>query len=275
MAGDIIPFLYKVTNSDAFTEVEIPEMYDSYVDGCHLMAVLSEEDKAKRKFINSVTALNIPTLGPANAKELFEYMSKNNGETDEFFGEESKETKIVDNILYLTPEEVYFGIGGGKSGSNAQKAYKKVLEELTLVDVLKTCNFKLCGLKASEQIEKYLTGQEYDFGHIPGVAYEWVLDNTSENYIYLTNILTYIGRTFDDFKKRSIEKQEDNSDKIPVILTGEPNNYGSKSEFLQYNPQYRMTGSWKEVKIVFTNSMDSKTGKMKKAIEKGIEIRLY
>jgi hypothetical protein len=36
-----------------------------------------------------------------------------------------------------------------------------------------------------------------------------------------------------------------------------------------------MTGSWKEVKIVFTNSMDSKTGKMKKAIEKGIEIRLY
>lgn len=275
LAGDIIPFLYKVTNSDAFKEVEIPETYDSYVDGCHLMAVLSEEDKAKRKFINSVTALNIPTLGPANAKELFEYMSKNNGETDEFFGEESKETKIVDNILYLTPEEVYFGIGGGKSGSNAQKAYKKVLEELTLVDVLKTCNFKLCGLKASEQIEKYLTGQDYDFGHIPGVAYEWVLDKTSENYIYLTNILNYIGRTFDDFKKRSIEKQEDNSDKIPVILTGEPNNYSSKSEFLQYNPQYRMTGSWKEVKIVFTNSMDSKTGKMKKAIEKGIEIRLY
>ena len=31
---------------------------------------------------------------------------------------------------------------------------KKVLEELTLVDVLKTCNFKLCGLKASEQISK-------------------------------------------------------------------------------------------------------------------------
>jgi hypothetical protein len=36
-----------------------------------------------------------------------------------------------------------------------------------------------------------------------------------------------------------------------------------------------MTGSWKEVKIVFTNSLDSNTGKMKKAREKGIEIRVY
>lgn len=36
-----------------------------------------------------------------------------------------------------------------------------------------------------------------------------------------------------------------------------------------------MTGSWKEVKIVFTNSLESNTGKMKKAKEKNIEIKLY
>ena len=80
---------------------------------------------------------------------------------------------------------------------------------------------------------------------------------------------------FDDFKKISIEAQKVKEDQIPVILTGEPNNYSSKGEFLKYNPQYRMTGSWKEVKIVFTNSLESNTGKMKKAREKGIEIRVY
>ena len=64
-------------------------------------------------------------------------------------------------------------------------------------------------------------------------------------------------------------------DKISVILTSEPNNYSSKAEFLKCHPEYRMTGSWKEVKIVFTNSLESNTGKMKKAREKNIEIKLY
>ena len=65
------------------------------------------------------------------------------------------------------------------------------------------------------------------------------------------------------------------SEKIPVILTGEPNNYDSKGDFLKKHPEYRMTGSWKEVQIVFTNDMESRTGKMKKALEKGIRIELY
>ena len=65
------------------------------------------------------------------------------------------------------------------------------------------------------------------------------------------------------------------SNQIPVILTGEPNDYKSKGEFLSCHPEYKLTGSWKEVKIVFTNSMDSNTGKMKKAREKNVEIRLY
>ena len=73
-------------------------------------------------------------------------------------------------------------------------------------------------------------------------------------------------------RKYTVSKE---NDKIPVILTGEPNNYSSKAEFLKCHPEYRMTGSCKEVKIVFTNSLESNTGKMKKAREKNIEIKLY
>ena len=44
---------------------------------------------------------------------------------------------------------------------------------------------------------------------------------------------------------------------------------------LKAHPEYRETGSWKEVKILFTNSLESNSGKMKKAKDKGIEIKLY
>jgi hypothetical protein len=75
--------------------------------------------------------------------------------------------------------------------------------------------------------------------------------------------------------ERIVEEIVSSEDKIPVILTGEPNDYVSKAEFIRLNPQYRVTGKWTEVQIVFTNSFESNTGKMKKAREKGIEIKLY
>jgi hypothetical protein len=88
-------------------------------------------------------------------------------------------------------------------------------------------------------------------------------------------IVSGFNKTLDDYKEIFIEASNKTSEQIPVILTGEPNNYSSKGEFLKCNPQYRLTGSWKEVKIVFTNDLSSNTGKMKNARAKGIEIQLY
>ena len=88
-------------------------------------------------------------------------------------------------------------------------------------------------------------------------------------------ILNHLSKTFDDFKVKYEESKKVISNQIPVILTGEPNNYRTKQEFLNCHPEYRNTTSWKEVQIVFTNSFDSNTGKMKKAREKGIKIELY
>jgi hypothetical protein len=106
-------------------------------------------------------------------------------------------------------------------------------------------------------------------------GYEWAFDKNSSQYKELEYIINSLGKTFDDFKERIIETIVEDTNKIPVILTGEPNDYSSKSEFIRLNPQYRVTGKWTEVQIVFTNSLESNTGKMKKAREKNIEIRLY
>lgn len=273
LAGDIIPFLYKVTKENIGGEIPMPTDHEYFEDDIHLMAVLSENDKCYYKFINSVAALNIPTIGGQTAKEIYNYLTSADTMTAEFFGEEEK--KIPYNILIVNPEEIFFALGGGKSATNAKKAFTEILNKLTLNDVIKSCNFRFCGGKVTEQVVNYLLNGEADWSHLATEGYSWVFDKNSEQYKEIVDILSCLGRTIEDFKVQHQEATKTASDQIPVILTGEPNNYKTKGEFLKLNPQYRNTTSWKECQIVFTNSLDSNTGKMKNARAKGIRIELY
>lgn len=276
LAGDIIPFIYKVTNTDNYNEnnLNLPTEFETYIDDCHLYAILNEDDKKKNKFINSAASLNIAHIGPATSKQILEYLTQDNGLTDEFFGE-TTEKKIPINILLVNPDDIYFGAGSGKSGDNAKKAFVDAMNKLRLFEIIKSCNFRFCGTKVAEQIENYLLGNQYDFTSMASEGYDWVFNRESSQYKELEYIVNSLGKTFDDFKERIVEDVVPVSDQIPVILTGEPNDYTSKAEFIKLNPQYRVTGKWTEVQIVFTNSLESNTGKMKKAREKGIEIKLY
>ena len=275
LAGDIIPFMYKVTQENIGGEIPMPTDHEYFEDDIHLMAVLSDNDRRRYKFINSISSLGIPTVGGQTAKDIFEYLNKSNDATTlEFFGEGSTK-ELPFNVLMITPEDMYFGAGCGKTGQNAQKAFKTVLENLTLNDIVKSCNFKFCGGKVTEQVVKYLLNEDPDFSHLAYEGYSWVFETTSAQYKELMEIMNHLGKTFEDFKVRHQESTKTASNQIPVIMTGEPNNYKSKGEFLKLNPQYRNTTSWKEVQIVFTNSLESNTTKMKKAREKGIKIELY
>ena len=274
LAGDIIPFLYKVTNTDNFDETKMNIPDNTYIDGdIHLMKILSDKDWSYVKFINSATGLNIPNIGNETAKKIFDYLTKTDSITAEFFREEEKELKY--NILMCTPEEIYYGAGSGKVGSNAQKAFKEVLKNLTLIDIITSCNFRFCGKKVAEQCANYLLSGDANFDHLAAEGYTWVYDENSTQRNQINEILNSIGRTIEDFKAVHNEKKQEASNQIPIIMTGEPNNYSTKQEFLDCHPEYRNTTSWKEVQIVFTNSLDSNTGKMKKAREKNIEIKLY
>ena len=276
LAGDIIPFLYKVTNTDNFdpNKLNVPE--DTYIDGdIHLMKILNETDMLRNMFVNSAQSLNIPNIGTETAKKIFEYLENLNFDSvvSEFFEEESK--PLPGNILLCGTEDICIGAGGGKLGQNAKKAFEETIKNLSLVDIIKSCNFRFCGPKVAEQCANYMLTGDADFEHLASQGYEWVTKDYSDEKNDVYNIISHLGKTLDDFKERHIESKETSSNKIPIIMTGEPNDYKSKGEFLQCHPEYRNTGSWKEVQIVFTNSMDSNTGKMKKAREKGIEIRLY
>lgn len=273
LAGDIIPFIYKITNTDAFDESKICINTDGCtINGVHLYKNLSSDEIIKNKFLASAEALGIPSIGPAAAEKIFEHV-KTECAGDEFFGIEPKD--VPDNILLVQPVDINRALGG-KSGVNASKAFNEYLTKMTIKDIITSCAFPMCGNKAAEQIVNYLvdTGSE-DWTSLPGIAYNWVFNENSPEMIKIMNIMNAVGKSIDQEKQVMIEKKAETADQIPVILTGEPNDYLSKGDFLNKHPEYRMTGSWKEVKIVFTNSMDSNTGKMKKAREKGIEIRLY
>ena len=276
LAGDIIPFIYKVTDTSAFSELEmnLPNDGDNrnyQICGCHLLKMLSPEEFNHKKFINSCSALNIPGLGESNAEKIYLYL-KDICKGDEFFEIPAK--PIPNNILKITSLNVERALGG-KTGASIAKELNKILVNITLKDIISSMCIESCGPKVIEQIEKELITNNGDFTHLNRDAYYWVFDVNSEEYQELTSILCQLNRTFDDFRQVFETKSENQMSQIPVILTGEPNNYTSKGEFLKCNPQYRLTGSWKEVQIVFTNDLESNTGKMKKAREKNIEIRLY
>ena len=276
LAGDIIPFLYKVTNTDNFDSEKLNVPEDTYLDGdIHLMKILNEKDMIRNMFINSAGTLNIPNIGGETAKKIFEYLDSSNSDemTADFFGETTK--TLPSNILMCTPEEIYFGTGAGRAGDKAKKSFEETLKNLSLVDIIKSCNFRFCGNKVAEQCAAYMLTGDADFEHLATQGYEWVTKDYSDEKNDVLNIISHLNKTLDDFKVRHTEAVKTASNQIPVILTGEPNDYKSKGEFLACHPEYRQTGSWKEVQIVFTNSFESNTGKMKKAREKGIEIRLY
>ena len=273
LAGDIIPFIYKVTDTSRFDEQNINLPENSELNGIHLMAVMSEEEKRAKELKYSILTLNIPGMGESNANTLVDYIVES-CKGDEFFDEQPKQ--IPNNVFMI--EAIDFEIGiGGKNGTKISKAYKDIIGNITLDLIIRSCNFKLCGEKVSEQIANKLLGNEYNFTSMASEAYGWCFDDNSKQMIQLNEIFDKLGFSLEFFKQKqqSIATASNDEDKIPVILTGEPNNYSTKAEFIKCNPQYRVTTKWKECKIVFTNSLDSNTGKMKQAKAKGIEIRVY
>lgn len=257
LAGDIIPFIYKVTDTTEFSEegLNLPKEYQ--VNGCHLMASLSENSKNKIRFINSATTLNIPTIGESKTEQIWNYLERKGLN----FG--------ITNILQLSNRMIYRSLGRGKTGHNGRIAFLEVVEKLTLSEIIQSCNFNSCGKKVAEQIENLWLGLKSDFSHLPHKAYEWAYDYNSPEYKEVLLVLNALGKQLSDFHK------EESASKIPIIMTGKPQNYKTKAAFLEANPQYTETTSWDNVQIIFTGDLSSTSSKMKKAQSKGIEIRLY
>lgn len=279
LAGDIIPYIYKVTDTSKFNlqDMGIPDV-DCYIEGTHLYHELSESELAEKRFLNSCIAVRIPKLGPATARQILEHYKENeHTETNEFFGDEPQ--RCPDNFLLLSYSDVRAALGTSLTADAVISGYVKFEKNATLEDYIIACGFEDCGGKTAAACARYLMLEELDFESMSEKAYSWCLDPNSEKSVYLKRILEFHHKSIQSFAKKAREKmaeeKRENKKTIPVILTGEPLNYNSKQDFIDKNPQYFVTGSWKKVKMVFTNSMESNTVKMQKARKLGIPIYLY
>lgn len=262
LAGDIIPFIYKITDSSEFNEGQLGLKNISgkvYVDGCHLMYDASEEESKWNYLFNTLNALNVDKLGEVNAKKVVEYLSL---------------SELPQHALMIDPA-VFEKALGGKTGKSVSKNFKTMLQTISLSEIIESCNFRFCGKKVSKQVANKLLGLPFDYTSFASEGYSWADDEKSKNYNLLIYILNFLGKSIESFKSPQVTSDSNHSNKIPVMMTGEPTMYSSKKDFLSSNPEYVETTSWKQVKIVFTNSFESQTLKMKKAHDKGIEIKLY
>jgi DNA ligase (NAD+) len=263
LAGDIIPFVYEVVKP-----VEIPVDFEeqnkilnlpddiSYTAyNGHLMSEITD----KVRFVNSGNALNIFGIGPAIVEELYELT-------------ESRYT----NILSVLDEEHYSMIlnnrGESQSTSNIIDNLRNFSKTVTLEDIIISMCYNSCGKRCTTKCAEYLKTGKANFAHMPEKAYSWVFDKESDMY---KTVMQYVLKF--NINMENEEPTNNSVEQIPIIMTGDTSNtqYTTKKDWLKAHPQYIETTSWAECKILFTNDLNSDSSKMKKALKKNIQIKIY
>lgn len=254
LAGDIIPFVYKVISTS--NDITIPNDSYSSEDGKHLYKIFDEESYRRNKFLSSALALNINLIGQATAEKLYDNVMP------------------FENVLGFMDANSYEMInsklGVCKSTTNIIESLEQFRKHISIQDIIKSFCFPMCGEKASEVCAKIISNVSYSTFGLPKISYEWASDKESDSY---KKVMFYIEKL-----NVPLLSDEKTDDKIPIIMTGNPAeccSYSTKAEWLKHHSQYKETASWKEVKILFTNDLDSKTSKMEKAKKLKIDIQKF
>ena len=271
LAGDIIPFVYEIVeHSSPEGNMNLPENThverDANSGALHLMKEFKENEEEENQFLNSALTLNINTIGPAAARDIYEACR-------EAFSP-------LTNILYIMNENgyrmIYDALGDGKSIQNYVENMRNFVRYITLMDIIKSFNFKSCGTKASEVCAKILLGQQYSTSSLPAESYQWALNSNSRQYYMVIKAIEMLDMSLEDFQSQET-KDDFEGEKQKIIMTGSPEEFGYKTKavFLQQHPELEETGSWKEIDILVTDDLESNSGKMQKARKLGIPIKTY
>ena len=271
LAGDIIPFVYEIVeHSSPEGNMNLPENThverDANSGALHLMKEFKENEEEENQFLNSALTLNINTIGPAAARDIYEACR-------EAFSP-------LTNILYVMNENgyrmIYDALGDGKSIQNYVENMRNFVRYITLTDIIKSFNFKSCGTKASEVCAKILLGQQYSTSSLPAESYQWALNSNSRQYYMVIKAIEMLDMSLEDFQSQEA-KDDFEGEKQKIIMTGSPEEFGYKTKavFLQQHPELEETSSWKEIDILVTDDLDSNSSKMQKARKLGIPIKTY
>ena len=271
LAGDIIPFVYEIVeHSSPEGNMNLPENThverDANSGALHLMKEFKENEEEENQFLNSALTLNINTIGPAAARDIYEVCR-------EAFSP-------LSNILYVMNENgyrmIYDALGDGKSIQNYVENMRNFVRYITLTDIIKSFNFKSCGTKASEVCAKILLGQQYSTSSLPAESYQWALNSNSRQYYMVIKAIEMLDMSLEDFQSQET-KDDFEGEKQKIIMTGSPEEFGYKTKavFLQQHPELEETTKFTECDILVCDNLESNSSKMQKARKLGIPIKTY
>jgi DNA ligase (NAD+) len=192
LAGDISPFIYKVSDSSVFDKCRLGLDNISgttHVDGCHLMYDANEEDLKKNYLFNTLMTLNVDKLGEVNAKKVVDYLSA---------------SELPEHALMIDPI-VFENAIGGKTGKAVSKSFKTMLSTISFAEIIESCNFRFCGNKVSKQVANKLLGLPFDYSSFASEGYSWADDEESKKYKLLIYILNFLGKSFESFKSAQVK----------------------------------------------------------------------
>lgn len=216
--------------------------------------------KEVKKFCSGMLVFQISGLGEATLKNL--YLSG---------------IRDIADLLSMN-KELIFKEGYFKEGRAFDKIIESIdaIKSLRLKDIIESLQFDNIGHTVSEEIEKYVTGGDYDFTGIDYSIRDLINNPASELNLAIQNIInkiTVLGIPIEMGKKKSDKKM------ISFEMTGSPENYGWKTkdifelEVAEFGCERHSLS--KKSDYLVTDDLSSTTGKMEKANNFGIKIVDY
>lgn len=267
-SGDIIPFVKTIikpnfNNPEKWipTTCSTPECKIE-VDGIHLCCTNPNcTTRLISKLGSGLRVFGIENIGGATVNKLFTAGIKSI--IDVFDPSKFNEANLINSGEFKK----------GRALEIVLDAVKKH-EKFTYARIINSLMFENVGNAMSEQIAKHFKGETPDWTSMSRVAYEPFLDNTSKEYqrvVQFVNLISSIGENLED------EVKVDNSNLIPIVLTGSPKEFGfkTKEEFLKAHPGFYNSDNLKDAKYLVTDDLSSTSSKMKNAIKLGVEIITY
>lgn len=262
-AGDIIPQIYQVIKPSSL-EIKPPLQCPSCnnntrIDDLHVWCDNNEcYSKIISQICSAIKIFKIENIGQSTVEKFYEVGFR-------------KISQIFDKSLFNEKKLIENGIF--KKGRNLEIILDSIynLKEVSLSQIILACQYDQIGVTAAEKLALYLTGYSTDFSGLNRSAISKVINDSS-----------LIDELIEVFEKSNIIIIKPNKDQENIQtyeLTGSPTdyNYSTKSDFIKFANSigFKHSKIEKNTKYLITDSLESNSSKMQKALKLGIEIITY
>ena len=263
-AGDIIPQIYQVIKPSD-NEVVPPSVCPSCggiarIDDVHIWCDNREcYSRVISQLSAAVRIFKAENVGQSTVEKFYEAGFK-------------KVTQLFDREIFN--RETLIRTGFFKEGRQLDIILDAMhgMKEVTLTQIILACQYDQIGNAAAEKLAFYFSGYDADFSGLNRAALNNVINNHS--------LMLALIETFERSGVKVIRPVLEVIDATTTFeLTGSPKDFGfsAKGDFLKLATEagFKHTKLEKGTRYLITDSMDSSSSKMQKAIKVGTEIITY